>query len=196
VEVVLIFSVLFATYNNMQGKSSDALGHVENGFNIIREWRASQTSDLRPCQNDAGSEVIENEIGPMFASLVGQIADLHSSPDKGTLNLPKEISQPHLLPFLMPRAFSSFGEAYRYLRGVMSLVTHAMQLYSLFPNQKSDSIRALQARNYLDDWLRSFEACKKAHSYQPFGENSSRTCILLEIHRRAFCIMFESFPVQ
>jgi hypothetical protein len=196
VEVVLIFSVLFATYYNMHGKSSNALDHVENGFNIIREWRESQVSDLGSSLTDAGSEVIENQIGPMFARLEEQITDLHSIPEKGTLNLPKEISQPQLLPFLMPRAFGSFEEARKYLRGVMSLVTHAMQLYSLFPNQKLDSVRALQARNYLDDWLRSFEPCKKAQSHQPFGDHVSRTCILLDIHYRAFHIMLESFPVQ
>jgi hypothetical protein len=196
VEVVLIFSVLFATYYNMQGKSSNALDHVENGLNIVREWRASRASDLGLSQTDAGSEVIEKQIGPMFANFEEQITDLHSNPDKGPLNLPKEISQPQLLPFLIPRAFSNFDEAHRYLRGVMSLVTHAMQLYSLFPSQKLESIRALQARNYLDDWLRSFETCKKAYSHQPSGHNVSRTGILLEIHYRAFCIMLESFPVQ
>jgi len=76
----------------------------------------------------------------------------------------------------------------------MSLVTHAMQLYSLFPNQNLDSVRALQARNYLDDWLRSFEACKKAQSHHPFDYNISTTCMLLEIHYRAFSIMLDSFP--
>lgn len=196
VEVVLIFSVLFATYYNMQGKSSQALDHVENGFKIIHEWRGSQATHPEPSVTDASSEMIENQIGPMFAQLEEQIADLHSTPDKGTMKSAKEISQSQLLPFLMPRAFGSFEEARKYLRGVMSLVTHAMQLYSLFPNQNLDSVRAMQARNYLDDWLRSFEACKKAQSHQPFGNNISTTCMLLEIHHRAFRIMLESFSAQ
>jgi hypothetical protein len=98
--------------------------------------------------------------------------------------------------FLIPRAFGGFDEAHKYLRDVMSLVTHAMHLYSFFPSQKLDPIKALQARNYLGDWQRSFEACKKSHSHQPFGNNVSRACVLLEIHYRIFCIMLESFPVQ
>ena len=36
VEVALTFSLLFATYYNMQGKSSNALDHIEDGLNIIR----------------------------------------------------------------------------------------------------------------------------------------------------------------
>ena len=180
----------------MQGKSSNALDHVENGLNIIREWRASHSPDLAPTMSGAGSEVIEKQIGPVFANLEEQIGDLHSSPEKCTLNVPKAASPPQFLPFLIPRAFGSFDEAHKYLRGVMSLVTHAMQLYSLFPNQKLDSIRALQARNYLRDWQRSFETCKKSHPHQPFGSNGSTTCILLEIHYRIFCIMLESFPIQ
>lgn len=79
---------------------------------------------------------MEKQIGPMFASLEEQITDLHSSPNKETVNLPKGITQLQLLPVLMPPAFSSFEEAHRYLRSVMSLVAHAMQLYNLFPNQK------------------------------------------------------------
>ena len=196
VEVVLIFSLLFATYYNMQGKSSNALDHVENGLNIIREWRASHSPDLGLAKSGAGSEVIEEQIGPVFADLEEQISDLHSNPEKCTLDVPKAAGPPQFLPFLIPRAFGSFDEARNYLRGVMSLVTHAMQLYSLFPNQKLDSIRALQARNYLHDWQRSFETCKKSHPHQPFGNNVSRTCILLEIHYRIFCIMLESFPIE
>lgn len=196
VEVVPILSLLFATYYNMQGNSSNALGHAEDGLNIIREWRAPHSPELRLTKSDAGSEVIEKQISPMFANLEEQISDPHSSPDKCTLNVPKAVSQPHLLPFLIPKAFGSFDEAHKYLRGVMSLVAHTIQLYSVFPSQKLDSVRALQARNYLDDWQRSFEACKKSHSHQPFGNDVSRTCILLEIHYRIFCIMFESFPIQ
>ena len=196
VEVVLIFSVLFATYFNMQGKSSSALDHVENGLNIIREWKASQSPDLGLTKGDAGSEVIENQIGPMFATFAEQVTELHSSSDKDTLNIPKPVSHAQLLPFLMPRRFGSFEEARRYLRAVMSLVTHAMQLYSLFPNQRLDSIRALQARNYLHDWLRSLEGCKKTHFHQPFGDNVSTACILLEIHYRAFSIMLEAYPTR
>ena len=196
VEVVLIFSVLFATYFNMQGKSSSALDHVENGLHIIREWKSSQSPDLGLTKGDAGSEVIENQIGPMFATFEEQVTELHSSSDKDTLNVPKPVSHARLLPFLMPRRFGSFEEAHRYLRAVMSLVTHAMQLYRLFPNQRLDSIRALQARNYLHDWLQSLQGCKKAYFHQPFGDNVSTACILLEIHYRAFSIMLKAYPTQ
>lgn len=68
VEVVLIFSLLFATYYNMQGKSPNALDHVENGLNIIREWRAPHSPDLGPTKSGTGSEVIEKQIGPVFAN--------------------------------------------------------------------------------------------------------------------------------
>lgn len=37
VGVVLILSVLFASYYNMPGKSSEALDHVESGVHIIHE---------------------------------------------------------------------------------------------------------------------------------------------------------------
>jgi hypothetical protein len=69
-----------------------------------------------------------------------------------------------------------------------------MQLYSLFPNQNLDSVRGTASENYLGDWLHSFEACMKAQSHQPFDYIISTTCMLLEIHYRAFSIMLDSFP--
>lgn len=110
---------------------------------IVRKWWKTRSV---PCSPNSKNK------SPSFTRLL----------TKGTLRSLKEISQTRLLPFLMPCMFSSFDEAHKYIRGVMSPVTHAIQLYSLFPSQNLHSARALQARNYLDDWLRSFEACKKS----------------------------------
>ena len=61
----------------------------------------------------------------MFANLEEQVSDLHSNPDKCTLNVPKAVRQPRLLPFLIPRAFSRFNADFVFVTARSpALITH------------------------------------------------------------------------
>ena len=193
-EVALIFALLFSTYSNMHGRSSSAIVHVNNGLNIIREWRSSYPSS-RQAPHDP-SELIENQIGPIFMRLEQQILGMTPGSEQDPGVHPEPVGQPELLPFLIPRVFADFNSAQKYLRAVMSIILHSMQLYNLFPTQDLNSVRALQSRNYLAEWLQSFEACRIIQPQQPVDVSASKLCLLLEIHYRSFLIMLNTFSFQ
>ncbi|GAA92576.1 Zn(II)2Cys6 transcription factor [Aspergillus luchuensis] len=188
IEVALICSVVFYTFEALLGNAVQAIRHLDQGLILLKRSQATA-----PVQN--ATDAILPRLTVLFASLDIQ-ASTYNPNRRPILSLISPLEQSRLVPLILDSSSSTLADAQMALTKLQNWMLH--HLASSYPYKKKGlqllPSDILLERHHLYDQLTRYIKTVSAYSTHLSGP-STANCLLLRLQARMFrTIVAEDVP--